>query len=241
VPFVGVETDGTIMFSATRDRTIGRSLYTRGWWDAEGLPKALRLAGVGLGEGRLMVEVGANIGTTTIQAAKLGARVLAFEPEPLNYRLLRANVAVNLLDDVVECVQAGCSSTDGTTFMSLSSVNDGEHRVSRAGDLSIAVVRLDSALTARGIDPADVALLWVDAEGHEAEVLAGAPRLLAAKPPIVIEFWPQGLGERWKEFAAAVSAYSTVMDLSTGATTTVERARTRHWDGLTDLLFVDAS
>lgn len=238
VPYIGTaDADGTVLFSGTADRTISRALFTDGAWDRRGLPDALDLAGLDLA-GRTMVEVGANIGTTTVQAARLGARVIAFEPEPTNYRLLRANVAVNLLDDRVTCVPAGCSSRGGPARLARSAVNAGDHRVSDDGDVGIDLVRLDDALAGHGIDPRDVALLWLDTQGHEPRVLAGAPDLLAARPVIVTELWPPVLGDAVRELAALLAPYPTVLDLRAGGPTTVEAAARRWADGHTDLLLL---
>lgn len=237
VPYVGVETGGAIMFSATADRTAGRALYSRGWWDPEGLPNALARAGLNIG-GRLVVEVGANIGTTTVQAARMGAQVLAFEPETTNYRLLRANVAVNQLDDRVECVHAGCSSETRLARMALSDVNPGAHRIADDGDAEVLLVRVDDALRERGISASEVALLWLDAEGHEVDVLAGASDLLSARPVVLTEFWPKAIAHRLGEFEAMIADYTTIVDMSTGDVTTLTRAAETHRHGLTDLLLL---
>ncbi len=38
-----------------------------------------------------------------------------------------------------------------------------------------------------------IGLCWIDTQGHEGHVLAGARALCASRSPIVIEFWPFGL------------------------------------------------
>jgi FkbM family methyltransferase len=235
VPYTGVERQGLMMFSATADRTIGRALFVDGWWDWDGLPRALQHAGIDL-NGRTMVDVGANIGTTTIQAASMGARVIAFEPDPLNFRLLRANVAVNGLDDSVTCIEAACSTATGDGWLARSQVNAGDHRVASTGEVPIRLVRLDTALAdARA---AQVDLLWMDTQGHEAQVLAGASRLLVQHPVIVTEFWPSVLGARLTDFAELLAEYKTVVDLATGVPTTIDSAAARYANGSTDLLLI---
>ena len=43
-------------------------------------------------------------------------------------------------------------------------------------------------LAADGVfDPASVGMLWLDVEGHEVHVLAGASTVLAHSPPLVME------------------------------------------------------
>jgi len=199
VPVVGVETPAGLMFVSTRDRTVARYVYTSGAWDPDGLPDALRVA---LSHGypglasRVFVEVGANIGTTTLQAARVASRCVVFEPEPRNLALLRANLAANELSDRVEVIAAAASATNGVSFLALSSVNDGGHRVDNRGEIEVPTLRLDDALADRGVAPSDVGLLWMDTEGHEAQVLAGAPVLLASPPVTVLEYSPSLLRER---------------------------------------------
>jgi len=41
-------------------------------------------------------------------------------------------------------------------------------------------------------DPRNV--VWMDVQGYEGHVLAGAPELIAAGVPVELEFWPYGLG-----------------------------------------------
>ena len=36
-------------------------------------------------------------------------------------------------------------------------------------------------------------LIWMDTQGHEADILMGAENLIISKTPIVIEFWPYAL------------------------------------------------
>ena len=236
-PYVGVDGDEGIVFAATADRTVGKYVYMDGDWSPDTLPTALRLAGVDL-TGRTFVEVGANIGTTTLAAAKLAGHVVALEPEPLNYRLLRANVAVNLLDDRVTCINAGCGAEPGTVRMSRSSLNWGDHRVTDTGDVEVRAVRLDDALTESGREWSEVGMVWVDVQGYEAQVLQGSPRMLAAGVPLVTEFWPPVLGGANTDVVCDLlaAAYSQVIDLKDGVPTTMPQARRRWADGMTDLL-----
>src|SRR3989344_5056363 len=49
----------------------------------------------------VVVDVGANIGTLAIPFAKIAQTVLAFEPVPENLRLLRENIGLNKVTNVV--------------------------------------------------------------------------------------------------------------------------------------------
>ena len=236
VPTVGVDTPEGRLFVATADRVIGREVFVAGGWEPGLLHRALELCGTP-SEGTF-VEVGANIGTTTVSAARLMRRVIAVEPAPSNLCLLRANVAANELDNVV-VVQAACSAADGSGFLHLSPTNSGDHRVAERGGIAVPLRSLDAVLAELGVD--DVRFLWVDTQGHEAEVLTGAGGLLASLPPLLIEFWPPVLGEAGAaRLLDLTSGYGRCVDMSTGSVVTDRGALPalyRH--GSTDLLFTE--
>lgn len=139
----------------------------------------------------VFVDVGANIGTATIPALRFFARAIAIEAEAGNAALLRANAALNGLHDRVVVCELACSSEAGTAALHVAAGKHGSHalRPAKAGDASGSVVtaRLDDLLAREGVAPADVGLVWIDVEGHEDHVLAGAAALLAARVPLVVE------------------------------------------------------
>ena len=85
----------------------------------------------GLMEGKTIIDVGANVGTTTIPALKtfgMGSSI-AFEPAPANVRLLRQNVEANRLEERVAAFEVALSDHDGDVAFDLSDSNSGDHRV----------------------------------------------------------------------------------------------------------------
>ncbi len=212
VPVVGVDTPDGRMLIPTGDRTVARSVFVHGGWERDLLPRALAAANVNLTEGTF-VEVGANIGTTTVQAAKVARHVIALEPTPDNYSLLCANVALNGMQDRVECRRVACSDASGVVRMRLSDTNWGDHRVDDTGDVLVPAARLDD------ISPGPINFLWIDTQGHEAQVLFGAERVLSSRPPMLIEFWPSGLGHNNALAVLSIIArhYDRIIDMATGA------------------------
>ena len=59
--------------------------------------------------------------------------------------------------------------------------------------VTVPVRSVDSLVAEGLIEPARLGLVWIDVQGHEAHVLAGAQRLLEQGVPTVIEVWPYGL------------------------------------------------
>ncbi len=232
-PFVGVSTDSGSFVVDTGDQVVGRLLFTkRGRAETRVLAAAVAaLARHGAGATGVFLDCGANIGTTTVPAVLRHGfgRALAFEPEPANFRLLAANVALNGLMDQVTLRPAAVSATEGELTMLLDPGNSGGHEVLATGAdspepspegsverLTVPAVTLDAELERLGLDAREVGLWWIDVQGHEAAVLAGGSTLLAAGVPVVCEFDPEMLrraGELPALMALVASAYSVAIDL----------------------------
>lgn len=127
--------------------------------------------------GDVVYDVGAHIGFFSIGAARLGARVFAFEPSPENAARLRRNVQLNAADvDVVEA--AAWDRDDGVQLVAGGS--DSEWRAQEGGP--VESLTLDRFALSH---PAP-SLVKIDAEGAEARVLRGARELLRTSRPMIV-------------------------------------------------------
>ena len=112
-------------------------------------------------------------------------KIIPFEPNPLAYRLLMANIAMNGLRDLFDVSYVGLGLSDkaqGGFAMTDQKKNLGAAKMV-AGEGDLEVVRGDDAL--RDINPD---LLKIDVEGMEIMVLSGLEETIArAKPRILIE------------------------------------------------------
>jgi FkbM family methyltransferase len=209
---VSTTLDGIQYFVSTSDQSVGRLAFMGTLPDGDLADEIFRLLEQELGRhplrGRLLVEVGANIGTTTLPAVlhQGASGVLALEPEPSNLWLLRANIAANGLDDGrVQVLPVAASDHAGEAAMEVAKTNSGDSRIRTASDgldlygenrrevIPVRVERLDDLLANRGVEHDDIGLVWIDTQGHEGQVLGGAPNLLRSNVPIVTEYWPYGL------------------------------------------------
>jgi FkbM family methyltransferase len=238
-PFLGVDSDGIRFVVSTRETSgVGYTTFVTGAFDEETLRRAVgtleRHLGVDSLRGMTVLEIGANIGTETVSfLARHGAgRVLAFEPDAENARLLRANVALNGVHDRAEVYEMALSDADATVLLESSQENWGDHRVRVADpqgpDLRDEGARPTVEVVARSIDSLVetgelsldiVQLVWMDAQGHEGHILAGGRRLVAAGIPVLTEYWPYGLrraGGLERFHAIIAEGYGTVVDLRTG-------------------------
>lgn len=185
------------------DLVIGEFLRTRGYFEEDEIDVALGLIEKHSprGTGReLFVDVGANIGTHTLWALKQSrfASAIAIEPEPGNATLLKCNLQLNACADRCDVLQLVASDAPGIRTLQRSPINYGDHRIAVAAPgamkeelwetFSAHSKTLDEILDGRSAD-----LIWIDTQGHEASVLAGAVMVLAGRAAVVAEFQPYAL------------------------------------------------
>lgn len=140
--------------------------------------------------GGIMIDVGANIGRTSICRVVLGDVVAAYcaEPDPINYAALVRNVVDNRLQGLVLPDRLAIGDRDGSVLLRRSRWSGG-HRVevrpresARDGHLiEVPYLTLDTWLDRLRVEPDAVTFVKVDVQGHELHVLRGAPRLLARR------------------------------------------------------------
>lgn len=157
--------------------------------------------------GAVCLDVGANIGVYVLQFAHWsapGGRVHAFEPNPAARSVLERHVAINGYEDrVVVCPAAvGDETGEATLFAAecdgmsrLGSPNDAI--ADRATPIRVPIVTLDDYCVSHDLAPE---WLFVDVEGFEFAVLAGARRIIGERRDalgIVVEMHPnvwEGVG-----------------------------------------------
>lgn len=133
------------------------------------------------------VDIGANVGNHSLYVAAFlkPFKVIPFEPNPLAYKLLLANVVMNRFQDVFDLqhIGLGLSDTNEHGFaMSAQERNLGGARL-LAGGGDIETVTGDDALAGEAPD-----FIKIDVEGMEMQVLAGLDATIArAKPMMLIE------------------------------------------------------
>jgi FkbM family methyltransferase len=140
-----------------------------------------------LRDGDLMVDVGANVGLYSLLAASVdGVQVVAFEPNDLARERAAANAAANGLAGRIDLrpLAVGRAAGAGRVTTGLGPENrllgGAETTVLPEGAQAVQVVTLDECVAG------PVALLKVDVEGGEADVLDGAHRVLSTARPVLI-------------------------------------------------------
>ena len=148
----------------------------------------------------LFLDLGANIGTTGIYFTKKltpNLKLLAFEPDPENFKLLRANLILNDLEEKTVAENFGLGVEKSEQVMYRMPKNPGSNGMytnlflEDAPTEMIKIIQLDKYFAEKNLAAADIKYIWIDTEGFEPQVLLGMKNLLTENPaPIFMEFNP---------------------------------------------------
>lgn len=153
----------------------------------------------------LILDIGANIGASTVFFAKKypKAHVYAIEPEPNNYNLLKLNT--NGLN--VKTFEGAIGCEDGTMYLEDPGSGDWGFRVVKDGILPVTVISVPSILKqlqAKNIFPL---ICKIDIEGGEADLFSKNTDWINEFCLIVIELhdWMLPLQRTSRNFIKAIS------------------------------------
>jgi FkbM family methyltransferase len=136
---------------------------------------------------RAVIDVGANIGqfASWVRASGFDGPIISFEPQPEEHAVLAA--AADVDPEWIVAPRCAVGSGDGTATIHVAGNSqsssllamldlhqDNAPTSAYVDSLETPVHRLDDMLADLGFDPAD-ALLKIDTQGFETEVLRGAP------------------------------------------------------------------
>ena len=180
------------MRAASLDRLVALGLHRLGWMGHDEAILLRRLVRPGMH----VADVGANIGLYSLLLARLvdqSGSVLAFEPEPNLFAILRENCLSNHATNVVP-FQCALGRVNGVASFHRSAFNSGNNRLGRASvgheAVEVKVERFDDLQPDSKLD-----FVKMDIQGHELAALSGMERALSAnvKMRILFEFAPAAL------------------------------------------------
>jgi FkbM family methyltransferase len=166
-------------------------------------------------KGGNIIDIGAHIGTFTLALSALCKiqNGIAIKPSPKNFALLKKNLTINGLTNC-HCEQAACYSSSGemdfyedTKNTALGSLRAGG---TRRNSIKIKVKTIDNLVPKTW---KSIALLKVDAEGADLDVLSGAKKTLKITEIVFVDV---GLKEEHEEITSFLKKYgfSRVFDAS---------------------------
>lgn len=144
------------------------------------------------------LDLGANIGTTCIYFKKQvdpSVRILAFEPEKNNFRMLETNMRLNgLHEQDAILVNAGLSDKEEVAKIYIEENNPGANSIianQSTESEEVKLIALDEYISEHDISLDSIKYIWLDTEGFEAVVLNGARKLFSQrKVPLFMECNP---------------------------------------------------
>ena len=128
---------------------------------------------------RTVIDGGAHVGAFTLLAAHRApeARIVAFEPDPLNLGFLRRNIEQNGLGQRVTVLPTGIAAAEGEATLNVvpgGGEKNSVYDISPEGvGTTVRMARLQDAFDREGIDYCDI--LKLNVEGSEYEILYGLP------------------------------------------------------------------
>ncbi len=135
--------------------------------------------------GKTVIDIGANIGETTLNMAKLiGSTgcVISFEPSTNTYKKCLRNIALNdTLSNRINLHGFALGEKNESAFLQIAEqTNRGMNFISTSGE-KIEIKKLDDVLVDE--KKVKIDLIKMDVEGYELKVLKGAERLINQHHP----------------------------------------------------------
>ena len=183
--------------SASRDASVFLQYARTGRW-AESTNAAFAEFFDAHGGG-VYLDIGANIGLTTIPIARRASvSCFAFEPEPENFRNLATNVAANCEHGNVRLFQTALFDRNASLTFELAPNNLGDHRIrlqesqiNLQGEDERRIITVPAApLDTLVGEIASPLAVKIDTQGAEPFVVAGGRRTLSGAGLMVIEWSP---------------------------------------------------
>lgn len=186
---------------------IGWAILTTGHYESASLSLALRIMAA---EPGLFVDVGANFGWYSCAvAAAAGGQVISIEPDCENCTLLRANIRLGKLQDIVVFNGAVGSNFEAVQMIRRAPTNSGTVAVRSSGEETdprgdwVATLPLETLLERIVRPPDRPVLIKIDVEGFEPQVLAGLDFDGPFRPKnILMEIDRQLAAAAWKSLEA---------------------------------------
>ena len=149
---------------------------------------------------KTIIDIGANIGTTSLYFASLNstAKIYAFEPHPNSFKRAIENVSLNTFTNI-QLLNIGLGEKKETVKLyEVNEHNPGMNRIIAENKnlpyKTIEIESLDTICTVHGI--AHVDMIKLDVEGFEYSVLKGAKEtIIKSKPTLFIELNDSNLKE----------------------------------------------
>ena len=198
--------DGLRWTVPLQDQSITHNFFIFENWERRTLTQVIQWAAQRghLQRGKVILEVGANWGITTLPLTTLTqCDIIAIEPVPRTLAFLKQNVTQNNLRERVTIVERAVSEHAGEIEMivplaALGGAEVGARAQARpeaifqdsCESVRVKTTRLDALLSELALAPRDVAFVWCDAQGSEGAVIRTGESFWRAGVPLWAEIAP---------------------------------------------------
>jgi FkbM family methyltransferase len=196
-----------LVWTVRLDDHIGIDTFINGGYqrkEIQALLAWMRRAGTLARPRDVVIDVGANIGTTCIPMVReTGCRALAVEPVAENFLHLKENVESNSLSERIVLAKRAVSRTPGSLRMCLTDAPGGHFvaRNGKAGFPNDTIVRyeeveadtLTGIIASAGLGTDEIAIVWADVQGCELDVIESGQALWEFGVPLWAEVEPRSL------------------------------------------------
>jgi FkbM family methyltransferase len=184
---------GAGSFVIIENDLIGQFILRHGVWEGHLANIYSQL----INETDVILDAGANIGFHTVQFARFGKKVYAYDPQPTIFNLLSANILFNGATDKVEQFMLGLSDKPGSIRMEPVNKFDqpnGMHNFGgrgltndETGEESVELVTFDK----------DVDVIKIDIQGSEIYAFKGMEQMIdRCQPWIMFENYEDGENDK---------------------------------------------
>lgn len=152
----------------------------------------------------VFLDIGAHVGLHSIKSSFLFRNVIAFEPFPANYRLLRENIRESNRRNVIALPYALADDAKTFEIREIHVGNSGTAALAENidADFSHEGKVFCDTITLDALHLNDVSLMKIDTEDMELSVLQGGLRTIErCRPVIVLECW-SSFGQYSLDFTA---------------------------------------
>jgi FkbM family methyltransferase len=126
-------------------------------------------------KGDTVVDIGAHIGVFSVFASKFASKIYSFEPSDENFKVLKENIAINNINNVVIPFNLAVSDNTGERVLFVSPNNSAGHSfyahesLHKNKEIIVSTVSLEDFVTSNNISVID--FLKIDCEGGEYNIL----------------------------------------------------------------------
>ena len=183
-----------------------------------------------------IIDIGANIGSTSLFFASINkkAQIFSFEPHPKTFKRAQKNISLNSFNNIKLINKGLGERIDKVKLFEINEKNPGMNRIStrklEQPYTEIDIDTLDNYVKSAGIDKAD--FIKIDVEGYEHQVLKGAVNTLKkTKPVLYIELDDDNLREHGDSAQKIISYLYTLGYLNiVNSETSVKISATDNFD-----------